>query len=297
MLFNNFDFSCLDDPEYKEDSVREDIVAPLLKYSGYKPNGKAKLVRSRALTHPYVLFGSQKRKVNIVPDYLLEYEEVPVLVLDAKKPNTPIINGDNVAQAYSYAIHPEVRAQCYGLCNGKQLTLFEIQSIEPKCVYDLTKLDEATLLDICQKIHPRILSNTSTLDMNLDGGTYLHMAMDIPIDQNLFFDSVMIPSLAVLNDDQFTINVTCTDMASRPLAMAFDLDRKCFEKLLEQFPVKLRELAIRSLRQQPFTFYIDDNPPTANILCRQTVKPVFSRSGEMFFPFEVLDFPLSNPTA
>ncbi len=84
MLFEKFDFSCLDDPEYKEDSVREDIVAPLLKYAGYLlPNGKSKTCKkSRSLTHPYVLFGSQKRKVNIVPDYLLEYEGAPCLTLE-----------------------------------------------------------------------------------------------------------------------------------------------------------------------------------------------------------------------
>lgn len=76
-IFGNFDFSCLSDYEFKEDAVREDIIAPLLRSIGYSATGKNKMIRSRSLTHPYVMFGSQKRKVNIIPDYLLQVDGKP----------------------------------------------------------------------------------------------------------------------------------------------------------------------------------------------------------------------------
>ncbi len=54
----DFDFSVLDDPEFKEDSVREEIVAPLVRALGYAPSGRYRVIRSRPLEHPYVSIGS-----------------------------------------------------------------------------------------------------------------------------------------------------------------------------------------------------------------------------------------------
>lgn len=34
-MFEEFDFSLLDDPEFKEDAVREEIVAPILNRLGF----------------------------------------------------------------------------------------------------------------------------------------------------------------------------------------------------------------------------------------------------------------------
>ena len=118
-IFGEFDFGCTEDPEFKEDSVREDIIAPLLRKVGWSASGPHKIIRSRPLAHPYVMFGSQRRKLTIIPDYILEVDGKPCFVLDAKSPNEEITSGDNVSQVYSYAIHPEVRAWNYGLCNGK----------------------------------------------------------------------------------------------------------------------------------------------------------------------------------
>ena len=42
----NFDYDMLSDPEFKEDSVREEIIMPLIKSLGYDYKGKYKLVIS-----------------------------------------------------------------------------------------------------------------------------------------------------------------------------------------------------------------------------------------------------------
>jgi hypothetical protein len=51
-LFGNTDFkSILTDPDFKEDSVREVIILPLLKTLGYtQPN----IVRSKSLEQPFM---------------------------------------------------------------------------------------------------------------------------------------------------------------------------------------------------------------------------------------------------
>lgn len=60
-IYKNFDFSLLDDPDFKEDSVREELILPLLKKLSYKPSGINKIIRSKTLDHPFVKTGSVKR--------------------------------------------------------------------------------------------------------------------------------------------------------------------------------------------------------------------------------------------
>jgi 16S rRNA G966 N2-methylase RsmD len=121
-LFGQFDFNQLNnDASFKEDSVREVIILPILQQMGYS---QTNIVRSKSLEHPYLKIGSQKRSVTLVPDYLLKVEDNYAWVLDAKAPNEKIALGDNVEQVFSYAMHPEIRSTYFALCNGKEFSLF-----------------------------------------------------------------------------------------------------------------------------------------------------------------------------
>lgn len=53
-MFENFDFEVLQDPQFKEDAVREEIILPLIKQLGYTLTGNSKIIRSKSLVHPYV---------------------------------------------------------------------------------------------------------------------------------------------------------------------------------------------------------------------------------------------------
>ena len=116
-LFKYFDFNLLNSQEFKEDSVREELITPLLHALGYKAHGEFQIVRSKPLLHPFVMIGTRKHKINIIPDYLFRIKSKFAWVLDAKKPNQNIVSGINVEQVYSYAIHPEIRAKYFSLCN------------------------------------------------------------------------------------------------------------------------------------------------------------------------------------
>lgn len=94
-------------PDFKEDSVREVIILPILKELGYQQNN---IIRSKTLQHPYLKIGSKKRPINLIPDYILTINGNHAWVLDAKAPDQQIINSDNVEQVYSYATHPEIRS-------------------------------------------------------------------------------------------------------------------------------------------------------------------------------------------
>ena len=48
-MFQHFDPTLFSDPDFKEDAVREVIIAPMLSKLGYHPTGNQTVVRSKAL--------------------------------------------------------------------------------------------------------------------------------------------------------------------------------------------------------------------------------------------------------
>jgi 16S rRNA G966 N2-methylase RsmD len=140
-LYNNLDFQSLaNNPDFKEDSVREVVILPLVTLLGYDFNS---IVRSKNLEHPYLKIGSKKRQVNLVPDYLFKIGSNYAWVLDAKAPNEKIVNSDHIEQVYSYATHPEVRAKYFALCNGIEFSLFRTDGTgKPILFFKLEDLDE-----------------------------------------------------------------------------------------------------------------------------------------------------------
>ncbi|MBS3026906.1 MAG: type I restriction enzyme HsdR N-terminal domain-containing protein [Dolichospermum sp. DET50] len=137
-LFGNLNFQTLQqNPDFKEDSVREVIILPILKALGYT---ETNIVRSKTLQHPFLKSGSKKRPVNLIPDYVLKVENNFAWVLDAKAPNQNIKDGDNVEQVYSYATHPEIRSNYFSLCNGVEFAIFKTTATNIPVLF--FKLDE-----------------------------------------------------------------------------------------------------------------------------------------------------------
>jgi len=123
-----------DDPKFKEDSVRELILAPMLSKLGYLPSGKTRVIRSKSLKHPFIRIGTRNHPVTVVPDYTLIHDEKPIFILDAKGPREDILDHLHVQQAYSYAMHPEIACREFGLCNGKELAIYDVFHREPLIV-------------------------------------------------------------------------------------------------------------------------------------------------------------------
>ncbi|HTO17142.1 MAG TPA: DNA methyltransferase [Edaphocola sp.] len=141
-VYKDFDFQILKSEEFKEDAVREELINPILKHLGYRSFGHNRIIYSKSLSHPFVNIGSKKRKINIVPDYLFEINGKNSWILDAKAPNENITSGENVEQAYSYAIHPDIKADIFALCNGKEFAAFSIDHAEPILFFQLSEIDK-----------------------------------------------------------------------------------------------------------------------------------------------------------
>lgn len=136
----DFDWTLLDSQDFKEDSVREEIIHPLLKALGYAASGPNRITRSKGLEHPFLTVGSKKKPITLIPDYLLTVDGNFTFVLDAKSPDEEIKTGHNVEQVYSYAVHPEIRVELFALCNGREFILFDVHQKEPVLYLHLSEI-------------------------------------------------------------------------------------------------------------------------------------------------------------
>jgi DNA modification methylase len=139
-LFGSLDFSNLKSLNFKEDSVREEIILPILHALGYSADGLNQIIRSKTLQHPFVNIGSTKHAISLIPDYLLAASGKPAWVLDAKAPDEIITDGKNVEQAYSYAIHPDIRVKIYALCNGREFVAFGTEDNKTLLYFQLSEI-------------------------------------------------------------------------------------------------------------------------------------------------------------
>jgi len=185
-FYKDFDFQLLNSFEFKEDAVREELINPILKQLGYKAYGHNRIVYSKTLAHPFVKIGSQKRQINIVPDYLFEINGKYTWVLDAKAPTENIISGENIEQVFSYAIHPDINADIFALCNGKEFAAFSKDKKEPLLFFQLSEIDKhweeiEKLLSPDCFVEKQILKEPETKYEKKDDFSYSDLKLPKPI--------------------------------------------------------------------------------------------------------------------
>lgn len=261
MLFNGFDFSLLDDPEFKEDSVREELIVPILRELGYSAGGPSKIIRGRNLTHPFVYIGSKQHKVNIIPDYLLEVPDGQKWILDAKSPTEDILKGRNPEQAFSYAIHPEVRAFRYALCNGRLLVVFDISKVDPILTVPVCDIEER-FDEVRKYLSPIAIKNPHLHTFRPDFGILLLKIGSSPQQKQIFIPT-LVQFVARIEDGKYTLfaNVRFDDI----YAISFDFDDDRYDGLLRCLPKDKAEEIRLSLRKQPYSVRFTDDIPEVGI--------------------------------
>lgn len=282
----DIDFSALADPHFKEDSVREDIVAPILRFLGFRSDRDPKIVRSQPLRHPYVMIGSQKKPISIVPDYTFYSGGKPRLVLDAKAPRENIVKGDHVAQAYSYAIHPDIRVCVYALCNGYQLALFHIFSAEPVRVYDLAKMQPLDWQDMKQKMSEIEIQRIEAFDFLLDFGTCFELlGLDLSTPQ-LFFE-IPIMAFGRVSDDHFCMTFKGRFLQDRDVMLTADCSRDQMRTIVSRMADACRQECMTGLSRQPYHVDVSQFGHPVTFTGKLASAVAQSANGERFRPLVV----------
>jgi hypothetical protein len=283
--FSNYDYSLMNNPEYKEDTVREEIITPLIKLLGYNVGGENRVIRSRRLEHPFITVGSGSRRINIIPDYILEAKDKIVLVLDAKSPNEIINTGKHVEQVYSYAIHPEIRSKLFALCNGKEFSLFHLNKIEPILYFHLSQI-EYNIEKLIRIFHPDFLASSHLLEYYPDFGIYLKR-LGGSEDGIYIFMEVYTLSIGKTDEEHYTCSTT-HDFENIILAQSIDFHKSFLNEILSNCSDEYKQKIIDALSHAPFQFF-GERGKDADIVfgVKTRLGEIVNTPEESFIPFVV----------
>ena len=283
-MFGHFDFSILADVDFKEDAVREELIVPILNRLGYSATGEHRILRSKPLVHPFVYIGTKQFKVNIIPDYLLSVAGSIKWVLDAKTPAEDILSGKHVEQAYSYAIHKDVRVSVYGLCNGHTLAVFHISHVEPILNVPLMEID-ARWEEVNRVLCPIAFIDPERLDFLPDFGLTM-LRLGGATFETIFFLWVSINCIVKVSDD--LVSFTCQYNVGTDYCVTFDLNLEMYQTFLSKLSETDRVNTSRALSRQPYHIVFNDDPPSL-ALNAQLGNKIVSNEREEFVPFEIIE--------
>ncbi len=250
----DFDVAALDEPTFKEDAVREDIIAPILRKAGYRATGSVRMERSKPLAHPFVMIGSKKHKINIVPDYTLYDDSEPLLVLEAKAPDEPIVQSTHVEQTYSYAIHPDVRCAHYALCNGRQLAFYHISKSDPLFVIDCKDI-RARWEEVEKYLLPRYLKMPELRQFHADFGLQVKK-MGITCEEEIAFEGCLLQDIIKSAESYYAANSTC-DVGGLECMITFDFGEDVLDAIYKALPSAQATQIRTALARMPYHIDID----------------------------------------
>jgi hypothetical protein len=171
------------------------------------------------------------------------------LILDAKHPSEDVLSRVNVQQAYSYAIHPEIKCQHFALCNGKALVIFNVDKSEPLLNLPFSEF-VVQWNEIERNISPKYLKHPMLREFAPDFGCALARlgfaeggtVTLLPAQLNLF---------ARLDEDMLTATANI-DFGERPHCVSFDFNRKLLPEILGGLPRMLADVFSGALSCAPF---------------------------------------------
>ena len=285
-FFQSFDFSLLDSPGFKEDSVREDLIMPLLTALGYSSSGPHTIERSKNLVHPFVYIGTKSHKIYIFPDYTLAVNSKASWILDAKAPSEDIRRGKHREQAYCYAMHKDIRVPLYGLCNGHRFLLFHVSREEPIVDISLESMPE-DLFPLTRHVTPKAISLPHAVDYWPDLGLHYFIAGFAPRDI-LVMPGGLVDLITRLDDDSFSVT-SGADIGGRDILGSFDFNRNLYDKFLSLIPAALGEEIRVALKRQPYHFYFPERRVRITIRAKLGAA-LISNTEEQYIPFHVINF-------
>lgn len=282
-VLDGFNFDLLNNPEFQEDSVREEILMPIIKGLGYTADKPNQIVRSRKLLHPFVSIGSQKKDIYIIPDYLFEVDGKPAWVLDAKSPTEKIIKSKNVEQAYSYAIHSEIRVNFFALCNGKEFALYDTQKNDPILHCPIQAIPRYWQ-DLKRFVSPETVFINDHFVLAKDLGLHLKR-LSFDSFESLIFPKVPITEIGQLDPDMFSFSAALKDENDR-YVVTFDFGYEVLYQLTDKIPLDAMELLIKRNKAFRQVTRFGDRAFLVNVDCK-VGSTLEENKEEIFLPLTI----------
>jgi len=116
-----------------EQDVREKIVRPLIESLGYGRDAETRVITEKTLRYDRSSLGHKKPKTDPPlagrADYICEVISFGKWVIEVKHPSQKL-SQDDVEQAYTYAMHPEIAASFFLITNGRKFLLYQTANLE-----------------------------------------------------------------------------------------------------------------------------------------------------------------------
>lgn len=248
-MFQGISAKTLDDPDFKEDSVRELIIAPMLSRLGFPPVGDTRVIRSKTLKHPFIRVGTRNHPVTVIPDYTLIHNEKPIFILDAKAPREDVLDSEHVQQAYSYAMHPEIACREFGLCNGKQLAVFDVFHREPLMRVAFDEF-ESRWADIEKHLSLKFLLEPARRRFAPDFGLAL-VRMGFQGTTSMVMLGIRLNLFVRVSDEMYTASAN-TNFGTVDHCASFDFPAAMLPEIVAGLPAPLGARFIDALKRAPF---------------------------------------------
>lgn len=288
-IFDGIDFNNLP-KDFKEDSVREEIIMPFLKCLGYSAFDQLNcIIRSPHLEHPFIQFGTKSNKVKEIPDYLIKVNKKNAFILEAKSPSENILTGKNVEQAYSYAINREVQVTRFVLCNGKEIAIFDVNAREPLLYFKLANASENDWGKVYELLSPAAFTKPHIFDYKPDYGIWcVRNGMNQEVLQHFY--NCFITDVLRLEDNLFTFMAVLKRNGEEFLG-SFDFDMELFEDFMKQVPYNLKDKVRNSLRKSPFRYMVDNETESFPLTFSAYLSEyVIKDKDEEYIPLKVENF-------
>lgn len=287
-IFGNIDFNNLPE-DYNESSVREEIVAPLLKILGYSSSDKENhIIREPHLEHPFTQIGTKSYRVTERSDYLIQVKGKNAFIIEAKSPKQNIRNGKHVEQAYSYAINRQVQVQCFVLCNGKEINIFDVNKIESVLHFNLATATEDNWGKVFELLSPMAFINPNIFNYKLDYGIWcVRNGIKQDVLQNFY--NCYITDVGRLEDNLFTFMTVVK--RDEELLASFDFEMSLFEDFMKQVPDKLKEKVKIAIRKSPFRYIANSKEESFPLNFSAYLSEKIQRNeNEEYLPLKVKEF-------
>lgn len=196
--------------------------------------------------------------------------------------------GKNVEQAYSYAINRQVQTQRFVLCNGKEISIFDVNKIEPILYFHLSNATQNDWEQVFELLSPMAFINPNIFNYKLDYGIWcIRNGLNREVLQNFY--NCYITDVAKLDDNMFTFMAVLK--REEELLASFDFDNSFFEDFIKQVPDKLKDKVRTSITKSPFRYVtncIEESFPL-NFSAYLT-EEIQSNENEEYIPLKVKEF-------
>jgi len=192
------------------------------------------------------------------------------------------VKSEDAAQAYSYAIHPEVRAAHFALCNGRRLVVYDVAKFEP--VLDVVAADyDRRWADIERILRPESLVNPAYRDFDPDFGLALQRMGTAP-GQFVEMRQFQLLVVAKIEDSKCSANANAL-IGDQVYLASLDFPEDALTPLLSCLPRPLLDGVLLATSRSPFTVSLDQ---MVEVDLVGTLGPLTNGEHDSFVPIDVI---------